>query len=163
MMISRMIDRMMMTSYCPVHQLPHIETSTQTFPPPIADFTLSKIAWHWHLGFTCKEIYIKHIFDSFHIDIDIQDLHKKLSQRHAPPIFVQNVKNRILKLNTWFCWLSLASKKILQFRKRFVLLPVDFQNSLGHSGDQDSHWTPFFYLLRPVWGCSQFKYKSLYT
>ena len=116
MMISRMIDRMMMSSSC-VHQLPHIETSTQTFPPPIADFTLSKIAWHWHLGFTCKEIYIKHIFDSFHIDIDIQDLHKKLTQRPAPSISLQCVKNWILKLNTWFCWLSLESKKSSNFGK----------------------------------------------
>ena len=99
----------------PVHRLPHIETSTQTFPPPIADFT--KIAWHWHLGFTCKEIYIKHIFDSFHIDIDIQDLHKKLTQRPAPSISLQCVKNWILKLNTWFCWLSLESKKSSNFGK----------------------------------------------
>ena len=123
-----------------VHQFPHIETSTQTFPPPIANFTLSKIAWHWHLGFTCKEIYIKHI-------CFMLILHKKFTQIHAPSISLQYVKIWILKLNTWFCWLSLASKKILQFRKRFVLLPVDFQNSPRHTEDQDSHWLPFFYSL----------------
>ena len=117
MMTSRMIDRMMMISSCPsiyTHWNIHTNFSSD---PPIADFTLSKIAWHWHLEFTCKEIYIKHIYLIHFILTSTFKTCIKNSLRHVPFISVQYVKIWILKLNTWFCWLSLASKKSSNFGK----------------------------------------------
>ena len=93
MMTSRMIDRMMMISSCPsiyTHWNIHTNFSSD---PPIADFTLSKIAWHWHLEFTCKEIYIKHIYlIHFILALTFKTCIKKITQRHAPFISVQYVK-----------------------------------------------------------------------
>ena len=124
---------------CPSHP-----SLTQTFPQwPIIQFTLAR---------NREELAFK-----FSIIVLHQGRGHPI-ENFANVINESNIfRIQLLHWNIKMFFLFLAKKTRFQFQERFVLLPVDFRNSPGHSEDQDSHWLTFFYLFHPVWH-GQFKY-----